>query len=278
VTLVCGPNRLIRSTVCVGVLLCALIAGRLRAQVPNYDLLIRNGRIVDGTGSPWFYADVAITGDRITAIGRGLIGTARQTFDARANELVVAPGFIDLHVHAFGGVAPLPAVPPILEVPDAANYVRQGVTTLISGPDGFSPVPLRPVLDRIVANGITPNLGTFIGHGSIRNAVMGGSDRAPDAAELRKMNDLVRDGMRDGAFGLSTGLFYVPAAFSKTDEVVELAKVAGAMGGIHISHIRDEASGVAGSVRETIQIGEEGRLPTQVTHHKTIGKTAWGKT
>ena len=135
-----------------------------------------------------------------------------------------------------------------------------------------------PALELVAKTGITPNLGTFIGHGSVRDAVFGSVNRAPSADELERMRTLVREGMRDGAFGLSTGLFYVPATFSKTDEVIELAKVAGAMGGIHISHIRDEELGVEASVRETIAIGEHGGLPTQVTHHKTIGKAAWGKT
>ena len=126
--------------------------------------------------------------------------------------------------------------------------MRQGVTTIIGGPDGFSPVPLRPALELAAKTGITPNLGSFIGHGSVREAAFGSVNRTPTASELERMRALVVDGMRDGAFGLSTGLFYVPATFSKTEEVVELAKVAGASGGIHISHMRDEELGVEKSV------------------------------
>jgi dihydroorotase/N-acyl-D-amino-acid deacylase len=181
-------------------------------------------------------------------------------------------------VHAFGGAGQPPAVFPIIEVPTADNYVRQGVTTLIGGPDGFSPIPIRPVLDLAAKTGIVPNLGTFIGHGSIRTAVFGSVNRAPTPDELERMKTLARQGMRDGAFGLSTGLFYVPATFSKTDEVIELAKAVGESGGMHISHMRDEELGVEASVRETIAIGEQGHLPTQVTHHKIIGKSLWGKT
>ena len=219
----------------------------LRAQVAPYDLVIKNARVIDGTGSPWFRADIGIRGDAIATIARRIDTPATRTIDAA--DQVVAPGFIDVHVHAFGGAGQPPAILPIVEVPTADNYVRQGVTTLITGPDGFSPVPLRPALELAAKTGITPNLGAFIGHGSIRDAVFGSVNRAPTASELERMRTLARDGMRDGAFGLSTGLFYVPATFSKTDEVVELAKVAGAMGGIHISHMRDEELGVEASVR-----------------------------
>jgi N-acyl-D-amino-acid deacylase len=251
-------------------------AALVLTQTPRYDLLIKNAHVVDGTGNPWFRADLGLRGDLIVTIAATIDAPAARTVDATG--LVAAPGFIDLHVHAFQAAGPLPPVLPIVEVPTADNYVRQGVTTLITGPDGFSPVPLRPVFDKLAKMGITPNLGSFIGHGSIREAVMGGVNRVPTPEELERMRGMVRDGMRDGAFGLSTGLFYVPATFSKTDEVIDLAKVAGAMGGIHISHMRDEAKGVVESIRETIEIGEQGGLPTQVTHHKTIGKAAWGKT
>ena len=248
----------------------------LWAQTPNYDLVFRNARVVDGTGSPWFRADIGVRGDTIAAIARQINTPSARTIDA--TNLIVAPGFIDLHVHALGGVGQPPATLPIVEVPTADNYVRQGVTTLITGPDGFSPVPVRPALELAAKTTITPNLGTFIGHGAIRSAVFGSVNRQPTPDELDRMRTLMREGMRDGAFGLSTGLFYVPATFSKTDEVVELAKVAAAMGGIHISHMRDEELGVEASVKETIAIGEQGGLPTQVTHHKAIGKAAWGKT
>jgi dihydroorotase/N-acyl-D-amino-acid deacylase len=248
----------------------------VRAQTAPFDVVIRNGRVVDGTGSPWYRADIGIRGDEIAAIARRIDARSARVIDA--GDQIVAPGFIDLHVHAFGGVGQPPPLLPIVEVPTADNYVRQGVTTLITGPDGFSPVPLRPALELAAKTGIVPNLGTFIGHGSIRDAVFGSVNRAPAPGELERMRTLVREGMRDGAFGLSTGLFYVPATFSKTDEVIELAKIVGGMGGIHISHMRDEELGVAESVRETIAIGEQGGLPTQVTHHKTVGKASWGKT
>ena len=254
----------------------AVTVASLRAQTAPYDLVIKNARVVDGTGSPWYRAEIGIRGDEIVTIAARVDTPARRTIDAGVH--VVAPGFIDIHVHAFGGAGQPPPLLPIIEVPTADNYIRQGVTTLIGGPDGFSPVPIKATLELAAKTGIVPNLGTFVGHGSIRSAVFGSVNRAPTSDELERMRALVREAMRDGAFGLSTGLFYVPAVFSTTDELVELAKVAGAMGGIHISHIRDEESGVEASVRETIAIGERGGLPTQVTHHKTIGKRFWGKT
>ena len=236
------------------------------AQPPAYDLLIRNARIVDGTGSPWYRGEIAVHGDAIARIAPRIEGTAARTIDAGGH--IVAPGFIDIHTHARRG---------IFEVPTADNYTRQGVTTLIEGPDGSSPLPIKPFLDRLAAVGITPNFATFVGQGTVRDQVIGSVNRKATPDEIEKMRGLVRQGMLDGAFGLSSGLFYVPGTFTPTAEVIELAKVAGAMGGIYISHMRDEASGVLDSVRETIEIGEKGGLPTQVTHHKIIGTANWGK-
>lgn len=245
-----------------------LIAVSLAAQttLPEYDLILHGGRIVDGSGKPWYRGDVAIRGDTIVAIGPRIRGAARQQIDAR--RLVVAPGFIDLHTHARRG---------IYDNPLAENYVRQGVTTVFEGPDGGSPLPIGEFLAKVAAAKPAVNFGTFVGQGSVRRAVMGTADRAASGAELEKMRGLVREAMQQGAFGLSTGLFYVPGTFTPIEELIELARVAGELGGIHISHIRDEASRVVDSVRETIRIGEEGRLPTQVTHHKVMGKANRGK-
>ena len=232
----------------------------------NYDLIIRNGRIVDGTGAPWYKADLAIQGDRIVQIAHQITGTARRTIDV--NGQYVAPGFIDIHTHARRG---------IFEVPTAENYVRQGVTSLIEGPDGGSPVPLAPFLARLDSLKKSVNVASFIGQGSVRWEVIGEVNRKATAEEIAKMKTLVEQGMKDGAFGLSSGLFYVPGTFTPTEEVIELARVAGRMGGIYISHMREEASQVVQSVRETIRIGEEGGLPTQVTHHKVVGPGNWGQ-
>jgi dihydroorotase/N-acyl-D-amino-acid deacylase len=236
------------------------------AQSTPYDLILRGGRIVDGTGSPWYRADIGVRGDAIARIAPFIADEGGRVIDLQG--LVVSPGFIDVHTHARRG---------IFEVPTADNYVRQGVTTLVEGPDGGSAVPLGPFLAKVAATRITPNFASFIGQGSIRSSVIGEVNRAATPDEIEKMRGLVRQGMEDGAFGLSSGLFYVPGTFTPTAEVVELAKVAGRMGGIYTSHMRDEASKVLDSVRETITIGEQGGLPTQVTHHKVVGKKYWGR-
>src|SRR5690242_1337365 len=243
-----------------------VFAGWLHGQQPAFDLLLKNGRIVDGTGSPWFRGDVAIRGDSIAMMAPHIDGNATRVIDVGGN--VIAPGFIDIHTHASRG---------IFEVPTAPNYVRQGVTTIMEGPDGSSPVPLAPFLAKLDDLKKSLNIGSFIGQGSVRTAVIGNVNRKATPDEITKMQALVEQGMKDGAFGLSTGLYYVPGTFSSTAEVIELAKVAGRYGGMHESHQRDDASLLLDSVKETIAIGEEGHLPTQISHHKVIGTANFGK-
>jgi dihydroorotase/N-acyl-D-amino-acid deacylase len=252
------------SRIALALALLAGMGGSARAQ--QYDLILRNARIVDGSGNPWYAGDIAIRGDAIVRVAASITDQASRVIDVRGQ--VVSPGFIDIHSHARRG---------IFDVPTAENYLRQGVTTVIEGPDGSSPVPLAPFLRQLDSTRKTINIGAFIGQGSVRQAVIGSADRLATGAELQRMRDMVEQGMRDGAFGLSTGLFYVPGTFTPTEEVIELARVAARYGGIHISHMRDEASGVVQSVRETIRIGEEGGLPTQVTHHKVVGPGYWGQ-
>lgn len=236
------------------------------SQGTPFDLLLRNGRIIDGTGSPWYRGDVAIRGDSIVRVAETISEPATRIIDL-AGEMI-APGFIDIHSHGRRG---------IFEVPTAENYLRQGVTTAIEGPDGSSPVPLAPFLARLESLQKSINIGSFIGQGTIRSEVIGSVNRRATAEEIERMRGMVEQGMKDGAFGLSSGLYYVPGTFTPTEEVIELARVAGRFGGIHISHMRNEAGGIVESVRETIAIGEQGRLPTQVTHHKIIGPGNWGK-
>jgi len=246
--------------------LCICIGLPVQAADAPYDLVLRNARVVDGTGSPWYRGDLAIRGDVIARIAPSIDGPAARTIDVGG--LVVAPGFIDLHTHAIRG---------IFQVPTADNYVRQGVTTIMEGPDGSSPVPLKPFLDKLAALPKSLNIGSFLGQGSVRAAVVGLANRPATADELARMRGLVRDGMRDGAFGLSTGLFYVPGNFTPIEEVIELQKVVAPFRGVHTSHMRDEASRVLDSVKETIAIGELGGVPTQISHHKVIGKAYWGR-
>lgn len=243
---------------------CFLLA--LSALAQDYDLLIHGGRIADGAGGPWYTADIAIKGDTIAGMGRLSPTRAARVIEARG--LVVAPGFIDIHSHSRRG---------IFETPAAENCIRQGVTTVIEGPDGGSPLPVGPFLKKVADARPAVNFALMVGQGTVRSEVMGTQNRNATPEEIGRMKDLVRQAMQEGAFGLSTGLFYVPGNFTPTSEVIELARVAGELGGIHISHMRDEAMQIMGSVAETIRIGEEGHLPTQITHHKIIGKANWGR-
>ena len=229
-------------------------------------MLITNGKVYDGAANPWFYADIGIKGDTIVAIGKLTSATAAQRIDAKG--MAVAPGFIDIHSHGRSGLQ---------SVPTAENYLREGVTTIVEGPDGNSPLPLKPFFDKLTAHPVSINLASFVGHGTVRSQVMGLVNRQATPEELDKMRELVRQAMLDGAVGLSTGLFYVPANYANTEEVIALAKVVGPMGGFHESHMRDEADNILDAVRETIRIGEEGGLPTQITHHKIIGTRNWGR-
>lgn len=231
----------------------------------NYDIIIQGGRVIDGTGTPWYNADVAINGDRIVKIGNLGNANAARVIDAAG--LVVSPGFIDPHTHAMRG---------IFDVPNAESMLLQGVTTLTEGNDGSSPYPIDEHYASIEDLRISPNWAVFVGQGTIRQRVIGSEDRDATPAELEQMKSMVAESMEQGALGISTGLFYVPGSFTPTEEVVELSKVAASYGGIYISHMREEAAQLVQSVEETIQIGEQAGIPVQMTHHKVIGVENWG--
>lgn len=242
--------------------------GMVQAQVDGlsrFDTLIRNGRIIDGSGNPWYEADVGIVNDRIVRIGN--LGNADANVIIDATGLVVAPGFIDPHTHALRG---------IFDVPTAESSLLQGVTTLTEGNDGSSPWPIDAHYREIEALGISPNWSVFVGQGTIREQVIGSEDRAATPSELQRMKTMVAEAMQQGALGISTGLFYVPGSFTPTDEVVELSRVAAQYNGIYISHMREEAAQLLDSVAETIRIGEQADIPVQMTHHKVIGAGNWG--
>ena len=236
----------------------------------SYDVLIRGGRVVDGSGNPWIRADVAIRGERIAAIGDLSEATAETVIDASGR--YVAPGFIDVHSHAGDGLTDdtLSAARPLL---------AQGITTAFIKPAGGGAVDPAEQRERLLEHGLGVNAAPLVAHGSIRRAVMGMADRAPTAEELSRMKQLVRQGMEDGGFGLSTGPFYAPGSYADTDEFIALSKVAALYGGVYQSHIRDESNysvGVVAAVDEVIAIAREAGLPGIVTHIKALGPPVWG--
>ena len=230
-----------------------------------FDILILNGKVIDGTGNPWFEADVGIIDQRIVSIGNLEDAQAERIIDATG--LTVSPGFIDPHTHAIRG---------IFDNPTAESSIRQGVTTLLEGNDGSSPYPIDEHYQAIRERGISTNWSVFVGQGTIRELVMGTENRAANTDELEQMKAIAAQAMQHGAMGISTGLFYVPGNFTPLDEVIELSKVIADYDGIYISHMRDEVAGLLDSVVETIQIGEEAGLPVQITHHKAMGRQNWG--
>ena len=231
----------------------------------DFDIIIANGTIVDGSGQESYEADIGIVDDRIVTIGD--LSKSKSGHIINAENLIVSPGFIDSHTHAIRG---------IFDVPTAESSLLQGVTTLTDGNDGTSPFPIKKHYQKIENTRISPNWAVFVGQGTIRQEVMGLENRDPTATELSKMKLMVKEAMEEGALGISTGLFYVPGSFSSTSEVIELSKVAARYGGIYISHMREEAVDVLKSINETINIGIKAMIPVQITHHKIIGKENWG--
>lgn len=245
----------------------ALFATSAAAQAPRYDLLIAGGSVIDGTGAPRFRADVAISGDKVMLVSRTAIprSAAKRVIDARGR--IVAPGFIDLHAH----LEPLP------ELPGARSAVTQGVTLALGGPDGTSPWPFAPYVAAREQQGIGINVAYLVGHNTVRRVVMGEANRAPTATELARMRGMVAQAMGEGAFGISTGLRYVPGTYSNIEEVVALSQPAADSGGIYTSHLREEGLGLIVGVGEAIEIGRRVHIPIVLTHHKAVGQAMWGK-
>jgi len=231
----------------------------------GYDLLIQNARILDGTGNPWFRADLAVSGGRIAALGRLDPGAASRVIDAR--ERVLAPGFIDVHSHVEGS---------ILERPEARNFLADGVVTIVTGNCGGSRTDLAQFFEDIEKKGVALNVASLIGHNSVRSQAMGRANRQASPEELDRMRALVERGMKEGAAGFSTGLIYVPGTYSSSDEVVELAKVAGRYGGVYASHMRDEGDRVLEAIAEAVRVGREARLPVELAHFKIDNRRLWG--
>lgn len=232
----------------------------------NADLLIRNGKIIDGTGNSWYHGDVAIKDGKIIKMGYIADIQATKTIDAKG--LIVAPGFIDVHGHIEGG---------IINTPTANNYIFDGVTTVITGNCGGSADNISTFFQEINKTKPSINVATLFGHNTVRSQVMKRDNRTPTAAEQKQMENLVEQAMKQGAVGLSTGLIYIPGTFAKTEEVSALARSAAKYKGVYASHIRNEENSAVDAVNEAINIGKEANIPVQISHFKIGGKTNWGK-
>lgn len=236
------------------------------AQAKDFDLLIKNGRIVDGTNNPWFVADIAIKNERIADIGHFAETRAARVIDAQNH--IVAPGFIDVHTHIEGGITRLPT---------AENFLQMGVTSVVTGNCGSSELPLGDWFQSLEKTGVSINIASLVGHNTIRRAGMNGDfDRAPTAGELQRMRDLTAQAMREGAVGLSTGLEYVPGTYAKTDEIVALAQIAAEHAGLYATHMRNEDVTIEQSIKESLEVGAQAHCPVQISHFKISSRSRWG--
>ena len=232
------------------------------------DFLIRGATVYDGSGGPPRVADVAIRGDRITAIGNLVDATADRVIDAKG--LVIAPGFIDLHTHSDDAITKP-------KTRSNLNYLLQGVATIVTGNCGGGPTDVAKMFDKIDNDGAGTNVIHLIPHGSLRREVMGEANRPATEDELAEMKRIVEREMTHGTWGMSTGLIYTPGCFAPTEELIELSKVVAKHGGIYASHIRGEGEEhLLDSVREAIRIGREAGLPAHISHLKASGRRAWG--
>lgn len=230
------------------------------------DILITNGKIIDGAGNSWYYGSIAVKDGKIIGIGRDVNLTAKRTIDARG--MIVAPGFIDVHTHLEGDED---------RDPMAQSFIYDGVTTCITGNCGSSNVDIGKYFKWIDSLKLSINVASLIGHNDVRKAVMGRANRDATPEEMKKMDDLVDKAMRDGAVGLSTGLQYIPGVYSKTPEVVELAKVAAQYHGVYATHMRHEGDSIAYSINESLTIGKQANIPVQISHFKCSGQNNWGR-
>jgi N-acyl-D-aspartate/D-glutamate deacylase len=248
-----------------------LLTGLLSGAAPpalEPDIVLRGGTLHDGSGRPGVRGDLALRGDRIVAVGRFPIRGKPRILDARS--LVVAPGFIDLHTHSDD---------PLTQPATRANlcYLWQGVTTVVTGNCGAGPADVADYYRTLERGRVGSNVLHQVPHNAVRQRVMGNANRAPTAAELRRMEELVERGMKEGAWGLSTGLIYNPGTYARLDELISLARVAARHGGFYASHIRDEGPGLLPALDEALTIGRKAALPVHVSHLKASGRASWGK-
>ena len=230
------------------------------------DILITNGKIIDGTGNSWYYGTIAIKDGKIIKIGRDVDLTAKKVIDAKG--LIVAPGFIDVHTHLEGDEK---------SDPNATNFILDGVTTCVTGNCGSSNIDIGKYLKWIDSLKLSINVATLVGHNDVRKAVMGRANRDATPDEMKRMDDIVDKAMKDGAVGLSTGLIYIPGTYTKTPEIVELAKIAAKYNGLYASHMRDEGDSVTYAINEALTIGREAKIPVEISHFKLSGQQNWGR-
>lgn len=236
------------------------------SQQQSCDILITNGKIIDGTGNNWYYGNIAISNGKIIQIGRTVNPAAKKIIDAKG--LIVAPGFIDVHTHLEGDEA---------KDPNATSFILDGVTTCITGNCGSSGVNIAKYLQWVDSLQLSINVATLVGHNDVRKAVMGRANRDATAEEMQRMESIVDQAMKDGAVGLSTGLIYIPGTYTKTPEIVSLAKIAAKYNGVYASHMRDEGDSVTQAIEEALTIGREAKIPVEISHFKLSGQQNWGR-
>lgn len=236
------------------------------AHAQDCDILITNGKIIDGTGNNWYYGSIAIKDGKIIKIGRDVNLSSKKTIDAKG--LIVAPGFIDVHTHLEDDEK---------KDPEAKSFIYDGVTTCITGNCGSSNVDVGKYLQWIDSLKLSINVATLIGHNDVRKEIMGRANRDATTDEMKQMDALVEKAMQDGAVGLSTGLQYIPGVYSKTPEIVELAKVASRYNGVYATHMRHEGDSIAYSINESLTIGREANIPVEISHFKCSGQNNWGR-
>jgi N-acyl-D-aspartate/D-glutamate deacylase len=245
----------------------SLLVGGCTARKQPYDLIVKGGRVVDGCGNPWYPADIGIRDGKVAAIERSLDeGDAREVIQAQG--MIVAPGFIDVHTHVDRG---------LLETPSTENYISQGVTTVVGGNCGGHEYPLDEFFAALAQKGMALNIAMLAGHNTIRQEVMGLRMEAPTAEEMSRMKSILDQEMKSGAIGLSTGLAYLPGVYSKTEEIAELAQAVAPYNGIYASHIRNQAEGISGAVREAIAVGEANGIPVLISHIKLADEAVWNQ-
>ncbi|MCW4049384.1 MAG: D-aminoacylase [Candidatus Bathyarchaeota archaeon] len=260
-----------------------------------YEIIIKNGRIIDGAGNPWYHGEVAVSDGKIKKISHRIEVEAKRIIDASG--LIIVPGFIDAHSHGDHSALVHRAM---------ENLIHQGITSIVAGQCGSTPAPMSDksraqaqkrldawlpegyaleitwssfdeYLKLMEKEGLGPNIAHVVGHGAIRAAAMGYEARDPTGTELEAMRKLTEEAMESGAYGLSTGLIYPPGIYAKTPEIIELAKVAAKYGGIYDSHIRGEGRSLMSSLKEALEIGEKAGIPVQISHHKIASKSIWGQ-